>query len=248
MTRASQISARRLTRRAFALTGVLVLALATAGCGDSEADQRKAFISFLQDINHRVGVHFLMPKPEEEKTFGDYLRHYTVILDFNKDMKVIFNDYQEGLKKLGIGPNSQAQTLEQLVARRQDFPVMKEVTTKTMQAIDARLAKVNAERGALQQPDDLEAVYNTAFDKLITAPAQAMIASEKALLGLADSSMQLADYINDHRGKVTVAGSQIRANDAKTLAEVNALIKAHQEVMKRFQDAQRAGERVTSGS
>jgi hypothetical protein len=83
MTRASRIPARRFTRRAFALAGVLMLALATAGCGDSEADQRKAFIGFLQDINRRVGVHFLVPKPEEEKTFGDYLRHYTVILDFN---------------------------------------------------------------------------------------------------------------------------------------------------------------------
>lgn len=98
MTRASRISTRRLTRRAFALTGVLVLALATAACGDSEADQRKAFIKFLDDINHRVGVHFLVPKPEEEKAFGDYLRHYTVILDFNKDVKIIFNDYSDGMK------------------------------------------------------------------------------------------------------------------------------------------------------
>ena len=227
---------------------LILITVGLAACGDSEADQRKAFIKYLDDINHRVGVHFLVPTQEDRVGFGDYMRHYTVILDFNKDMKIIFNDYTDAMKKIGIGPNSRAQTLEQMVARRQDFPVMKEVTTKTMQAIDARLAKVNAERGVLQQPDDLKAVYNTAFDKLITAPVQAMIASDKALLDLTDSSMQLADYINDHRGKVTVAGSQIRANDAKTLAEVNALIKAHQEVMKRFQDAQRAGQRVTNGS
>jgi antitoxin component of RelBE/YafQ-DinJ toxin-antitoxin module len=248
MTIASRISARRLTRRGFSLAGVLVLALATAGCGDSEADQRKAFIGFLQDINHRSGVHFLRPKPEEEKAFGDYLRHYTIITDFNKDLTAVSNDYYERLKKLGIGPNSQARTIEQMVARRQEIPVVKEETTKYVQAIETRVAKVNAERAALQQPDDLKAVYNTTFDKLINAPAQAMVNSNKALLALTDSSMRLVDYINDHRGKLTVSGTQVRANDARTLAEVDVLLKAHQENGRRFQDAQRNGQRVLGGS
>jgi hypothetical protein len=128
-------------RRVAGFAALILIAVGLAACGDSEADQRKAFIKFLDEINRRAGVHFLAPKPEEEKAFGDYLRHYTVILDFNKDMKIIFNDYTDAMKKMGIGPNSRAQTLEQMVARRQDFPVMKEVTTKTMQAIDARLAQ-----------------------------------------------------------------------------------------------------------
>lgn len=228
-------------RRVAGFAALILLAVGLAACGDSEADQRKAFIKFLDDINRRVGVHFLVPTEEDRVAFGDYMRQYTVILDFNKDMKVIADDYQNGLKKMGIGPNSQAQTLDQMVARRQDFPVMKEVTTKTMQAYEARLAKANAERGALQQPDDLKSVYTKAFDKLITAPVQAMLASDKALFVVLDSSTQIADYVNEHRTKLTLSGSQLRANDAKTQAELNALIKAHQE-------AQHAGQRVTNGS
>ena len=176
------------------------------------------------------------------------MRHYTVILDFNKDMKVIAGDYADGMKKIGAGPNVQAQTLEQMVTRRQDFVTIKEVTAKTMQAFQARLAKANAERGALQQPDDLKAVYDRTFDKLITAPVQAMIASDQALLAYVDSSARLADYINEHRTKLTVTGSQMRSSDAKTLAEINVLIKAHQDAQKRFQDAQRAGDRIVNGS
>jgi hypothetical protein len=129
-----------------------------------------------------------------------------------------------------------------MVARRQDFPALKDVTTKMMQAYEARLAK--AERGALQQPDDLKAVYTKAFDKLVTAPVQAMLASDKALLVVLDSSTQIADYVNEHRSKLTVSGSQMRTSDAKTQAEINALIKAHQEAQKRFQDAQRNGQKV----
>jgi hypothetical protein len=245
MTRALRISARPLTRRAVALAGILVLTLATAACGDSEADQRKAFIKFLDDINHRVGVHFLVPTQEDRVAFGDYMRHYTVILDFNKDMKAMSADYQDAMKGIGsTGP----QTLEQMAARRQDFAKIKDVTTRTIQAFETRLAKASAERGALAQPDDLKAIYNKTFDKLIAAPVQAMIASDKALLEYVDSSARLADYIDEHRSKLTVSGSQLRANDPKTLAEVNALIKSHHDAQKRFQDVQRAGDRVVNGS
>jgi hypothetical protein len=76
---------------------------------------------------------------------------------------------------------------------------------------------------------------------------QAMIASDQALLAYVDSSARLADYINEHRTKLTVTGSQMRSSDAKTLAEINALTKAHQ-AEKRFQDAQRAGDRIVNGS
>jgi hypothetical protein len=88
-------------RRAATVVALFALTAALVGCGDSEADQRKAFIKFLDDINQRVGVHFLVPTQEDRVAFGDYMRHYTLILDFNKDMKVIANDYQAGLKKNG---------------------------------------------------------------------------------------------------------------------------------------------------
>jgi hypothetical protein len=35
--------------------------------GNSEADQRKAFIGFLQDINNRPGIHFLVPTVNDQK-------------------------------------------------------------------------------------------------------------------------------------------------------------------------------------
>jgi hypothetical protein len=238
---------RGVSRRLFALAGVLVITLAVAACGDSEADQRKAFIKFLDDINHRTGVHFLAPSQEDRAAFGDYLQHYTVILDFNTDMKSISKEYQEAMKKLGAGPDARPQTLEQLIARRQTFPALKDVTNKTIQSFEARLAKADAARAALKQPDDLKAAYNAAYDKLITAPVHAMIASDKALLEMLDASARIAGYADEHRGKLTIAGSQSRAADTRTQAEFSALIKAHQDAQNRFQEVQRAGERLVNG-
>src|SRR5262249_17509719 len=65
----------------------ILFVVALAGWGSSEADQRKAFIAFLQDINTRPGTHFLVPTANDEKAFGPYLQHYALILDFDKDMK-----------------------------------------------------------------------------------------------------------------------------------------------------------------
>lgn len=234
-------------RRFLAACGVLAVALATAACGDSEADQRKAFIKFLDDINQRTGVHFLMPGDADRAAFGDYMHHYTIILDFNKDMKVIGAEYQDAMRKAGVGPGVQAQTLEQMVARRPMFPAMKAATNKTIDGFQSRLARANAERAALKQPDDLKAVYAAAFDKLVTRPVEAMIASDRALLAVLDSSEKIAGYADEHRAKLSIKGSQIRAADTRTQAEFNALIKAHQDAQKVFQEAQRNGDRVVNG-
>ena len=46
---------------------VVLVALTLAAWGNSEADQRKAFIAFLQDMNNRPGAHVLIPSANDEK-------------------------------------------------------------------------------------------------------------------------------------------------------------------------------------
>jgi hypothetical protein len=60
-----------LNRRAFALTGTLVLALATAGCFDNEPQQRRAFIAFLQTrIIDKPGLHIPIMSDHDVADFG----------------------------------------------------------------------------------------------------------------------------------------------------------------------------------
>jgi DUF3053 family protein len=222
---------------------VLILFAATlSACGNSEADQRKAFIGFLQKINGRTGVHFLVPTPDDEKAFGPYLKQYAVILDYNKDMKGRMDDFVAQIMKLGYGPSSSPRTIEQMAAAPQDLVVAKDAIDKMEQGIETQLAKVNTERSALKQPDDLKAVYDKTFDKLVTAPALAMEKSAKALDVEIDASIKLADYINSHRNKLAVSGMQIQAKDQRTLDELKPLLKAHQDAGERFLAAQREGQ------
>jgi hypothetical protein len=145
----------------------ILLAAMLAACGNSEADQRKAFIGFLQDINGRSGIHFLVPTPDDEKAFGPYLQHYAIILDYDKDMKGPMDDFTAQIMKLGYGPTPSPRTIEQMAAAPQDLVVAKDAVHKMEQGIEARLAKVNADRGALKQPDDLKVVYDKPSTSLL---------------------------------------------------------------------------------
>jgi len=236
-----------LNRAVRAVIGVLV-ALTLAGWGNSDADQRKAFIAFLQDINNRPGAHVLVPNANDEKALGPYFQHYAIILDFNKDMKAPTDDFIAQLIKLGFGPNPTPRTIEQIAATPGDLTAAKDVVDKLEQGIGARLAKINADRAALKQPDDLKAVYDKTFDKLVTAPAVAFGNSAKALDGGIDATIALVAYINAHRGKLVVSGMQIQAKDQRTLDEITPLMKAYQDAGECFIAAQRASDRVLSGN
>jgi hypothetical protein len=237
-----------INRRAAGIAALVLLAVGLTACGDSEPDQRKAFIAFLQEVNQRMGVHFLRPKPEEEKAFGAYLRDYTVITDFSKDFGAVMTEHEANMQKLGVGPDNQSRTLEQMIARRPTYQAIKEETARLIQVIETLVTKANTERSTLREPDDLKAIYDKAFGKLITAPTRAMINSEKALIEFTDSSARVVDYINDHRAKITLSGTQVQTNDTQIRTELGALFAAQKEVLKRFQDAQREGQRLVDGA
>jgi len=226
----------------------LLLAATLAGWGNSEADQRKAFIAFLQDLNNRAGAHVLVPNANDEKAFGPYLQHYAIILDFNIDMNGSVQDFIAQAIKLGFGPNPAPRSIEQMAAAPADLTTAKDVIDKMEQGVETRLAKANTERGALKQPDDLKAVYDKTFDRLVAAPAVAFENSAKALGSGIDAALALVTYINAHRGKLVVSGMQIQAKDQRTLDELTPLMKAYQDADERFVAAQRQSDRVLGGN
>ncbi len=213
--------------------------LAGFSFGNSEADQRKAFIAFLQDINSRPGAHVLVPNANDEKAFGPYLAHYAIILDFNKDMNVSVQEFMAQMVKFGFGPNPNPRSIEQMAAAPADLTVLKDILDKMEQGLETRLAKANADRAALKPPDDLKAVYDKTFDRLAAAPAAAFESYAKALDGGIDASAALVTYVNAHRTKLVVSGMQIQAKDQRTLDELQPLMKAYQEAGERVIAAQR---------
>jgi hypothetical protein len=222
--------------------------LAGFSWSNGEAEQRKPFIAFLQDINNRPGIHFLVPTANDEKVIGPYLQQYAIILDFDKDMKGPMDDFAAQIGKLGYGPSPSPRTIEQMAAAPADLTAAKDAVDKMEKVIEARLAKVTADRAALKQPDDLKAVYDKTFDKLVTAPTMAFENSAKALSSGIDATHALVNYIDAHRTKLVVSGMQIQAKDQRTLDELQPLMKVYQDAGERFVAAQRQSDRVLQGN
>jgi hypothetical protein len=234
-------------RRGFGVAAVATFAVIVGACGDPEPEQRKAFIAFLQKMIDRPGVHVMNTLPDDEIRFGDYTKHYAVFLDFNKEMSGIMETFSAQMKQL-VGDQTSPRNIEQLVAHRADVVAVRDGLGKSQDGMREKLATARATRTKLQQPADLKKVYDAAFDKIIVQPVQGV---EKVYAVLSDgikATLQLIDYAASHRSTLIVNGSQVQAKDARTLAEVNELLKAHNVAGMKLNDAKNGLRKIMEGS
>jgi hypothetical protein len=231
-----------INRRAAGFAALAVLALGLAACGDSEPDQRKAFIAFLQTrILDKRGVHVPSLTQEEKSSFGPYSEHYGVIGDFNRDMNTVLT-----------GPYKIAQTnpprnMQELVARRTDVKAMADAMAHAGDDARKLLADTEARRAALKQPDDLKPIYAAAYARDVAAPAGAFLATIPVAIDGMNKSLELADYLDVHRAAVKVNGASIQTADKKANAEINQLLTAVNAQNQKLNEARRALQIATEG-
>ena len=146
------------SRRLFGIAAVFVFALTVSACGDPEPEQRKAFIEFLQKMVDRQGVHVMNTLPADEKTFGDYTKHYAVIIDFNQHMKAISEKSANKMIQMGLDQTKQ-RTIEQMVSHRADIVAASqqvgEMRTAIAQELAAAFGRVLAQGGVGLPPTTL---------------------------------------------------------------------------------------------
>lgn len=234
-----------LTRRGFALAGIVVLALSAAACGDNEPEQRKVFIEFLQTrIIDRPGVRVPKLTDEDVKKFGPYAGHFNVMRGFtnNPEMEGLAKQMQQVTQRVSIT------SIQGLVDNRGALRSVKDDLGKLTEAMNRELAKTTAERAALKQPDDLKAIYDKTFEKNVLAPARSFNEVVPMVVGIAEAGLKLADFIDANRGKVTMQGTMVSGKDAKTQRELDILVKNLAAQAPKFQDAQRRLRIVLQGS
>lgn len=236
---------RRGAGMGFGLAALALIAcsLLLAACGDSEPEQRKAFMAFLQTrIVDRPGVHVPVATDEDIKSIGPYAAHYKVITDFVGDiglmaMNKTMNDALPALR-----------SFQDLIDKRAAVRLGGERLRETIKVADAKLTETEKAHAALKQPDDLKAVYDAAFDKVVTKPMQGFHETTPIALDIIDAALKLADYMVAHRDTVKIVGTSPQATDRKTQEEVNALANALNANAPRMNEAQRRLRILLQGS
>lgn len=214
----------------------LALPLVLAACGSKEPEQRAAFTQFLQTrIVDKPGVRVPKLTEEEKKSFGDYAAQYAVITDFNAAMDASVKPMGNLMQKGAV------RSLNDVIARRDDIKTVQTALKDMSEALAKEQAKADAARAQLKQPDDLKAVYDKAYAKTVTVPAETFREVLPQISGTLDSSLKLAEYVEAHKAQIDLSGPMPKVQDPTVLAELNKLL---QELSAQAQKVQQAQTRL----
>jgi hypothetical protein len=215
--------------------GFCLVLLVLTGCDDEPA-RRQAFIQFLQThIIDKPGIHIPLVNAETAKALGDYVKDYQIILDANDGLNLPVLPRFAALK-------SQIRGIADMVEHRGELADLRKAVPDVIARNKQDLDTANAARAALHQPPDLKAVYDKAFDRILTQPATLL----GEMLPLLDTSLAamvaLADFIAAHDDKIVVDGVSAYSTDPNIDGQLKELFAAlHQqddkidELRKRFQ-------------
>jgi len=237
----SEVNAMKSLFRPFLLL-VAALPLVLAACGDKEPEQRAAFTQYLQTrIVDKPGVRVPALTDEEKKSFGDYAAHYAVITDFNSGMDASVKPLSSIMQKGAV------RSLSDIVARRDDLKGVQTSLNDMGEALKEQKSKADAARAQLKQPDDLKAVYDKAYDKTVSLPADTFRDVLPQLNATFDSSLKIADYVQAHKAQIEISGPVVKVKDPAVQAELNQLLQDLNAQAKNLQQAQTRMQAVMLG-
>ncbi|MFB9243678.1 DUF3053 family protein [Massilia antarctica] len=197
-----------------------VLALGIAGCS-SEPKERAAFIAFLQArIVDKPGLHVPILTRQEEKSFGDYAKHFAVITDYNKSMDA---KVQQPLRDMMS--KNMVITMSELVARRADVVALHKTSAQLRALIDTEQAAASTRRVALKQPDDLKPVFDKAYARAVTDPGNNFKEFLVVMEGMLTNAENMADFLDTHKDQVKFSGVMAQIDDPKVLDEATVRMK-----------------------
>ena len=190
------------SKRAAVVAALVAFALLLAGCFGQEEAQRKAFIEFLQTrIIDKPGLHIPIMSDQDVANFGPYADQYRIMNGFHHQLDAaIAKDFARAMQ---IGS---PRSVEDLVQHRAMLPVVTQGMAKMKAAIDKALADADAAHAALKQPPDLKAVYDKAYEHMVTKPANVF----RELIPIMVSGLpvieKLAAFLDEHRNAIEYRG------------------------------------------
>lgn len=225
------------------LLAFALIMVAVTACSDNEAEQRKAFITFLQTrIIDRPGVRIPKVSDEDAKALGPYVTHFNVIKGFTNDpvLTATAERMHSGLPNLT--------SIQSVIDNRDKLRKTKGELGELLNTMNEKYASTLKEREALKQPDDLKAVYDKAFDKTVTLPANAFREAVPLAQNIIDAAANVGDYVAGHPDTVKISGGQLQPTNARAQSELAALVNALTAQGAKFNEAQRKVRAAISGN
>ena len=135
-----------------------------------------------------------------------------------------------------------------LLERRDDLQAAKTALDQMAAALGDDLATADAARGKLDQPPEVRPVYDQAYDRLVTKVASAFRGIVPVTDTVFSDALDLGAYLQQHKDRVSLAGSALQAKDAPTRDAVNAKLRTLQADQQAAQAAQKSFQTLVYGT
>jgi hypothetical protein len=144
------------------------------------------------------------PTADEIKTRGSYASQYAIITGCND----VLSEHVTAPMNQAVSRGA-VTSLQDLITRRSDLTEIRRGMADLRTELDKQLAAADAAHAALKQPADLKSVFDAAYGRDVTGPANAF----QQVIPVAESALAAAvdvgDFIAQHGNAVSVQGAQV---------------------------------------
>ena len=205
--------------RWFAPLAALLMVVSLSGCFDKEGDQRKAFIDFLQNTVMRSGERLPTLTADQKKQFGPFVSDYAILYGYSQQVNQAMDS---GLRPVVDSVNA-IRVPQDYVTQSGPLREMNGSLGVLAQQLQNAKLQADAAHSALKQSDDLKPVFDQAFTKVVTTPADALqplFRRHKLHATTGDGG----DYIAQQGTQVSFVSQMASSSDSQRASEYNKLI------------------------
>ncbi|GKW21376.1 hypothetical protein PEC302107_31050 [Pectobacterium araliae] len=215
---------RLMTYRSRWLLPVLVIlaALQLAACGDSEADQRKAFVAFLQSVQSQQDGKLPTLTEEQKKNFGNFANDYAILTTFSQQ----FHQAVSGSLTPMLGQVSRIRVPKDYLTQRD--ALRQSVGTMSLLAQHIQAAKAQADNAhrALKQPEEVQIPYERLYASTVIQPSNVLLPVIPSATSFAQSLIQVGDFLQAQGDQAVFNGASVQFRTVQQAAQYNSMVAA----------------------
>ena len=197
----------------------VLLVFQLTGCGDKEPKQRSAFIVFLQtEIVSKNRINLPVLTKDQIESFGEYAKHYQLLVDFNNELKTAFAPLATSL-----------QTLKAMTSMKEMVENQSKIQETLNQINDGNkklaelMQRIEKQKAELVQPDELKVAFDRAYDKVVLQQVEPAKEGFPLLSKLFTEALALINFVNSKGDSVRLTTSTVEFSNQSDVEKFNEL-------------------------
>lgn len=201
---------------------VILAALQLAACGDSEAEQRKAFIAFLQSAQSQQDGTLPVLTEEQKKSFGNFANDYAILTTFSQQ----FNQAVSGSLTPMLGQISRIRVPKDYLTQRDGL--RQSIGAMNLLSQHVQAAKVQADNAhrTLKQPEEVQIPYERLYARTVIQPTNTLLPAIPNAIAFAQSLTQIGDFLQAQGDQAVFNGASVQFRTPQQVAQYNGMVAA----------------------